>query len=216
VLPIVTAFLADYPQIDVQLVLSDRNADLVADQIDMAVRIGPLHDSSMIAVRVGAVRRVVCASPAFFSIHGTPKYPADLASLACVTFGADASMSWAFAARGRSARSVAVRPRLVVNTAEAAIDAAIAGVGATQVLSYQVASALRERRLKVVLQDFELEPLPVHLVHPAQSHLPLKLRRFLEFTAPRLKKMLAEIEKRVGPSPRFGGEKVASAKARAG
>ncbi len=199
VLPAVNAFLAAFPDIDVQLVLSDRNADLVSDQLDVAVRIGPLHDSSMIATRVGAVRYVVCASPAFLATHGTPKTPDDLAGLPCVTFGVNATASWSFAAKRRAARSIPVRSRLVVNTAEAAVDAAVAGVGLTRVLSYQALAAIREKRLKVVLANFEGEPLPVHLVYPAQSHLPLKLRRFLEFAAPHLKKALAGIDRHTPP-----------------
>jgi DNA-binding transcriptional LysR family regulator len=202
VLPAVNAFLAAYPDIDVQLVLSDRNADLIGDQIDLAVRIGPLHDSSMVALRVGAVRQVACASPDFLAANGVPETPGDLAAFSCVTFGATATTSWLFASKGRALRPVPVRSRLVVNTAESAIDAAAAGVGITRVLSYQVASAVRERRLKIVLADFEPAPLPVHLIHPAQSHPPLKLRRFLEFAAPQLKKALADIERRLSPSPR--------------
>lgn len=197
VLPVVSEFLAAFPDIDVQLVLSDRNADIVADQLDIAVRIGDLRDSSMIALRVGSVRHVVCASPDFLRTHGAPESPGALASLPCITFGTAPATSWSFASRRRTLRPVAVRSRLVVNTAEAAIDAAIAGVGVARVLSYQVAPALAERRLRIVLRDYEPEPLPVHLVHPPQTLPPLKLRRFLEFAAPRLKKALAAIDKRV-------------------
>jgi DNA-binding transcriptional LysR family regulator len=197
VLPVVNAFLAAFPDINVQLVLSDRNADLVGEQLDMAVRIGVLRDSSMIAMRVGAVRHVVCATPDFLKTHGVPKTPDDLAALPCVTFGSGPIAPWTFASRGKAARSIPIRARLVVNTAEAAIDAAIAGVGIARVLSYQAAAAVAARRLKIVLSPYEPEPLPVHLVHPAQAHLPLKLRRFLEFAAPRLKKVLADVERRV-------------------
>ncbi|MGV3632797.1 MAG: LysR family transcriptional regulator [Pseudorhodoplanes sp.] len=195
VLPVVNAFLAAFPDINVQLVLSDRNADLVGDQLDLAVRIGPLSDTSMIATRVGSVRFVVCASPDFLAAHGMPKAPDDLTSLPCVTFRRIAPTSWSFASKRGVGRSVPVRSRLVVNTAEAAIDAAIAGVGIARVLSYQAAGAVAARRLRIVLADHEPEPLPVHLLHPAQPHPPLKLRRFLEFAAPRLKKALAEIGK---------------------
>lgn len=197
VLPVVTAFLAAFPDINVQLVLSDRNADLIGDQLDMAVRIGSLADSSMIAARVGSVRYVVCASPEFLAAHGVPKSPDDLASLPCVTFGTSANTSWTFKPKRRTAGSIPVRPRLVVNTAEAAIDAATAGVGLARVLSYQAAPAIAERRLRIVLAAYEPEPLPVHLMHPAQTHSPLKLRRFLEFAAPPLKKTLAAIDKRM-------------------
>jgi DNA-binding transcriptional LysR family regulator len=198
VLPIVNAFLAVYPDINVQLALSDRNADLVGDQLDLAVRIGSLDDSTMIASRAGVVRRVVCASPDFLKQHGAPTSPADLAALPCITFGSHAATSWPFAGKRRAETSIPIRARLAVNTAEAALDAALAGVGLTQVLSYQAANAVKDGRLKIVLKPFELEPLPVHLVHPAQALPPLKLRRFLEFALPRLKQALAEIDRRVG------------------
>ena len=193
VLPVVNNFLATFPDINVQMLLSDRNADLIDDHIDLAVRIGALPDSSMVATRVGFVRRVVCASPAFLAAHGTPKTPDDLAAMPCVTFGmVMAESSWMFAAKNRRApRHVPVPSRLAVNTAEAAIDAAIAGVGITQVLSYQVAQAIKDKRLKIVLKDFEVEPLPVHILYPAQTRPPLKLRSFLEFAVPRLRKSAA-------------------------
>lgn len=197
VLPIVNAFLADFPDINVQLALSDRNADLVGDQLDLAVRIGRLDDSSMIALRAGSVRCVVCASPEFLKRHGAPKSPADLETLPCVTFGSNAVTAWPFAGKRRAVQSIPIRARLAVNTAEAALDAALAGVGLTQVLSYQAANAVKEKRLKIVLKEFELAPLPVHLVHPAQALPPLKLRRFLEFALPQLKKALTDIDRRV-------------------
>jgi DNA-binding transcriptional LysR family regulator len=151
----------------------------------------------MIALRVGAVRQVVCASPEFIAAHGTPATPGDLARFPCVTFGNAPARSWTFAAKRGSARAIPVRSRLVVNTAEAAIDAAIAGVGIVRVLSYQAAASVHARQLTIILQDAEPEPMPVHFLHPAQPLPPLKLRRFLDFAAPRLKKALAEIERRV-------------------
>ncbi|MGE3988375.1 LysR substrate-binding domain-containing protein [Pseudorhodoplanes sp.] len=199
VLPIVNAFLAAFPEIDIQLVLSDRNADLIGDHLDLAVRIGALRDSSMMAARVGSVRYVVCASPDFLGAHGVPAAPDDLMALPCVTFGATATASWAFASDGQAGRPIAVRSRLAVNTAEAAVDAAVAGVGIVRVLSYQVASALQKGRLRIVLADFEPAPLPVHLLHPAQTRPPLKLRRFIEFAAPRLKAALAGIDRLLSP-----------------
>lgn len=192
VLPVVSDFLAAFPDINVQMMLSDRNADLIDDRIDLAVRIGMLPDSSMVAARVGSVRRVVCGSPRFFATHGTPKTPDDLAEFPCVTFGTVATgASWMFASRSRRpGRSVPIHARLIVNTAEAAIDAAIAGRGLTQVLSYQVARAVKDGKLKTILKEFELEPLPIHVIHPGQTRPPLKLRSFLEFAVPRLRTSL--------------------------
>ena len=200
-LPVVSDFLAHFAEINVRMTLSDRNVNLVDDHIDMAIRIGELPDSTMIATRVGSIRRIVAGSPGYFAAHGVPRRPADLADHMCVTFSAMASgQSWVFAAKGEEPAQM-VRPlcRLWVNTAEAAIDAAVAGIGVTNVMSYQVASAVRDGRLRLVLQEHEPDPLPVHLVHAAQSILPLKMRRFLEFAAPRLRKSLDADGAALGP-----------------
>ncbi len=195
VLPVANAFLSNYPDINIRLVLSDRNAHLLDDNIDLAVRIGPLPDSAMVATRVGFVRRVVCGSPACFADHGVPKDPADLAAVPCVNFdGLGSGTSWTFIGQAdRRETVVAVRPRLSVNTAEAAIDAAIAAVGVTRVLSYQVASPVAEGHLRLVLETFEPPPLPVSLVHAPQGLLPLKMRKFLDFAALHLRERLASV-----------------------
>ncbi len=191
VLPIALAFLRTYAEIDIRLALADRMVNLMEEHIDAAVRIGALPDSSLVAMRLGAIRRVVCASPAYLAAHGTPATPADLAAHACVAFEGLAAASWRFRA-GKTEVAVPIRARLSVTTAEAAIDAAVAGVGMTRVLSYQVAQALRTGALTIVLAGFEPEPWPVHLVHAGDRLLPLKLRAFLDFAAPRLKAVLAE------------------------
>jgi DNA-binding transcriptional LysR family regulator len=193
VLPAIDEFLAHYPEIDVRLVLSDRNVHLIDDHVDLAVRIGALADSSMVAVRVGAVRRVVCASPIFLAGHGTPKVPEDLSALACVNFdGFSSAKVWTFgSADARTERTVPIHSRLSVSTAEAAVDAAIAGVGVTRVLSYQAATAVAEGRLEIVLAAYEPQPLPINLVHVGQGLLPLKTRAFLDFVAPRIRERSA-------------------------
>jgi DNA-binding transcriptional LysR family regulator len=109
-----------------------------------------------------------------------------------------AGTSWAFRSRGRRAKLIAPLCRLHINTAESAIDAAIAGVGVTNVLSYQVARAVAEKKLKIVLQDFEPPPIPIHLIHAHQGLLPLKMRRFLEFAAPRIRKTVLAAQKKLG------------------
>ena len=191
VLPITLAFLRTFPEIDIRLALADRMVNLMEEHIDAAVRIGALPDSSLVALRLGAVRRVVCASPAYLAAHGTPATPADLAVHACVAFEGLAAATWRFRA-AKAELAVPIRARLSVNTAEAAIDAAVAGVGMTRVLSYQVAEALRAGALTLVLAEFEPEPWPVHLVHAGGRLLPLKLRAFLDYAAPRLKSVLAD------------------------
>jgi DNA-binding transcriptional LysR family regulator len=191
VLPVVTQFLRAHPEVDVRLLLADRISNLFEDHIDVAIRIGPLPDSNLIATRVGLVRRVVCASPAYLEARGTPKAPVDVAAHDCVMFGGlTAGSTWLFTA-DKADVSVAIRSRLVVNTAEAAIDAAIAGVGLTRVLSYQIAAARRAGALTVILEPFERVPWPVSLVYASQGMLALKLRAFLDFAAPRLKRRLA-------------------------
>jgi DNA-binding transcriptional LysR family regulator len=192
VLPVVTAFLAAYPEVDIRLTLSDRITQLVDEHIDLAVRIGKLPDSSMIAIRIGSIRHVVCASPAYLAAHGTPLTPGDLAAHDCITFeGLASPATWTFAS-GKSELASPVRARLSVNTAEAAIDAATAGVGLTRVLSYQVADAMRAGAIHAVLREFEPNPWPVSLVHAGQGLLPVKLRAFLDFAAPRLRERLTQ------------------------
>jgi DNA-binding transcriptional LysR family regulator len=191
VLPLVAEFLALYPQINVQLRLADRSLQLLDEHLDLAVRVGVLPDSALVAVRVASLREVVCASPAYLARHGTPRSPQELARHDCVSFAGPAGAAgWSFGT-ARGGHNVSVRARLVVNTAEAAVDAAIAGVGLTRVLSYQVASAIKAGTLALVLRKFEPAPIPVSLVYSHQPLLPAKLRAFLDFAAPRLKARLA-------------------------
>ena len=192
VLPIVLDFLKAYPEIDLRLTLADRVVNLQEEHIDLALRIGELPDSSLVASRVGSIRRVVCGSPAYLKARGTPKTPADLKNHDCVAFdGFSAPDVWKFSG-GRSAISVAVRSRLVVNTAEAAIDAALASVGLARVLSYQVAQTLDDGALMLVLEKFEPPPSPVNLVYAGRDMVPAKLRAFLDFAVPRLKARLTQ------------------------
>lgn len=193
VLPVATEFLQAYPEVDIRLRLTDRLVHLLDDRIDLALRIGHLPDSLLVATRLGTIRRVVCASPGYLAARGTPGEPGDLAGHDCIAFDRTASpITWPFAADGAEV-AVPIRSRLVVTTAEAAIDAAVAGLGLTRVLSYQAAAAVRAGTLALVLQDFEQAPLPVSLVHRGQLPLPLKSRAFLDFAAPRLKQRIAGV-----------------------
>lgn len=190
VLPIATEFLKAYPDVQARLVLGDASLDLLENHIDIAVRIGELPGSNLIATRVGTIKTVVCASPDYLSRRGTPKRPQDLADHECISFtGLTSPDVWTFRTR-RADLAVPVRSRLVVNTAEAAIDAAIQGAGVTRVLSYQVESALRAGKLITALENYESAPVPVSLVYTSQRLLPLKVRAFLEYASPRLRKVL--------------------------
>jgi DNA-binding transcriptional LysR family regulator len=187
VAPVVLDFLQAYPDVTLRLVLADHVVNMVEDRVDAAIRVGELPDSSMVAMRLGAVGWVTCASPAYLKARGTPETLAELEHHDCVMFeGRYASHLWRFG-RGAQEVEIAIHPRFAVNTADAAIAAAINAAGITRVLSYQVREAVAAGKLSVILRAFQPEPLPVHLVYPAQSQLPLKLRAFLDFAAPRLK-----------------------------
>jgi DNA-binding transcriptional LysR family regulator len=191
VLPIVVDFLQAYPDVDVRLLLGDRSVNLLEDHIDLAVRIGELPDSSLSATRVGSIRRVVCGSPDYFAKHGMPQSPDELSQHQCIRFDAlGAANTWVFNAAGLDV-SVPIHPRLIVNTAEAAIDAAVASFGVTRVLSYQIASALQSGLLSVVLETFEPAAVPVSLVYSRQGRLPVKLRAFIDFAQTRLRQSMA-------------------------
>lgn len=196
VLPTVAAFLALYPEIDVRLVLADRNLGLVEEGVDVAVRVGALPDSGLKALRVGQVRRVLVAAPNLLARHGIPGHPDELGALPCVLYeGLSTARSWTFQDPGRGTPfAVPIRPRLAVGTVEAGVDAAAAGLGFAQVLSYQSAADVAAGRLRVVLADYEGPPLPVSLLHTNQGPLPLKTRAFLDFAAKRLRHGLAATE----------------------
>ncbi len=192
VLPVIAEFLGQWLEINVRLVLSDRNLHLIDDRVDIAVRIGALDDSALVSTRVGAVRRVVCGSPAYFAAHGVPKRPQDLGALTAVTFEPlSSSERWIFPdPKSKREHAVQVRSRLTVNTAEAAIDGAAAALGVTRVLSYQIAQPVLDGKIEIVLADYEPPLAPVSLVHAGQGLMPLKVRMLLDFAAPRLRARL--------------------------
>ncbi|ULR42926.1 LysR family transcriptional regulator [Rhizobium sp. K102] len=190
VLPVVVDFLKAYPEINLRLMLGDRLSNLVEDHIDLALRIGTLADSNLIATRLGAIRRTVYASPDYLARNAPPRQPGDLSAHDCITFENMASIrSWTFT-EGKRDLAVPIRSRLAVNTAEAAVDAAVAGLGVTRVLSYQAARAAAAGLLVPLLQDFEPPPAPVQLVYPSQGLVPLKLRALIDFATPRLRATL--------------------------
>ena len=194
ILPVVTAFLAAYPDVSVGLHLTDRVAHFLEDQVDVALRIGDLQDSSLIAARIGTLRRVVCASPQYLSARTAPVIPTDLVNHSVVSFENVASPStWMFY-QNDAEMPVEFRSRLSVNTIDAAIDASLDGFGLIRAMSYQVAEHIRFGRLSLVLEGFEPAPRPVHLVYSRQGRVPLKVRAFMDFVVPRLKARLKDIE----------------------
>jgi len=190
--PVLGAYLARYPEVRARLLLLDRVVNVIDEGIDVALRIAHLPDSALVAIPVGEVRRVVCASPAYLAKHGTPRDPAELGGHRCLAFtSVTPSDVWTFAgAAGARPRRVRVLPVMAVNLAEAAIGAAVDGLGVTCVLSYQVAWALRGGSLVAVLERFAPAPLPVHLVYPAASASTAKVRTFLDTATPALRAAL--------------------------
>jgi DNA-binding transcriptional LysR family regulator len=184
VLPLVTDFLEAFPEVSVRLTLLDRPADLVEEGLDAAIRIGALANTSAIATSVGALKRIVVAAPAYVKRRGRPKLPRDLAAHDTIAFvGMDGVERWRFT----DGVEAPIKPRLIVNTAEAAIDAAAAGFGITRVLSYQAVEALADKSLVRLLREHEGEDIPVHVLYPDGRHPPPKLRAFLDVLVPRLR-----------------------------
>ncbi|GGF68810.1 LysR family transcriptional regulator [Azorhizobium oxalatiphilum] len=198
VLPVVADFLDQFPDINIRLLLSDRNVDLADAHVDMAVRIARLPDSAMVATQVGLMRIVTCASPAFLDRHGVPAAPGALPQLPCVTVDMlQPASSWSFRTPGSGVRQdIAIAPRLAVTTTEAAAEAAMRNVGITRLLHYQAAAAVEAGALRLLLEDFEPEPVPVSLLHLPRAQMPLKMRRFLDFATPRLRKALSRLVQR--------------------
>jgi DNA-binding transcriptional LysR family regulator len=184
VLPVVQSFLAQYPQVDVRMLLLDRVVSLVDEGLDLGIRIGQLPDSSLRAVRVGQVRRVVCATPQYIARHGIPEAPRDLVSHSVVACTAVTPVPdrWSFYGPNGVA-SVVVAPRLVVNTTDAAVDAALNGLGLTCIRSYQADPHAAAGLLQTVLVEYEPPPAPIHIVHPEGRYLSAKVRLFLDHAA---------------------------------
>jgi DNA-binding transcriptional LysR family regulator len=190
--PVVAEFLAAFPEVDVQLNLQDRAVNLLEEHIDVALRIGALADSSLIAVRIGEIVRVVCASPAYLKSRGTPKSPDDLSMHDCISYAPIQSPSlWRFK-RDQTEYAVPVRSRLIVSNLESACDAARAGVGVTIAFSYHVADSIKSGELTPLLQNFQPPPWPVSFVYSPNRFMPVKLRAFLDFAVPRLKARLGD------------------------
>jgi DNA-binding transcriptional LysR family regulator len=178
--PVMSTYLARYPEVTAELRLSDRMINLVEEGVDLAVRVGHLGDSTLVARRVGEMRRIVVASSAYLTQYGEPKTPEAVASHATIEFGAaTAAPEWRFVNDGREIR-MTVAPRFTSNSADAAIQFAAQGGGLTRVLAYQAAEAIKDGRLKIVLAKFEPPALPIHIVYPTSRLLSAKVRAFID------------------------------------
>lgn len=185
--PILLDFQARHPRTAARLLLLDRVVDLMEEGMHVAIRIAHLADSSMSAVRGGWLRRVVCAAPEFLARQGMPMRPADLDGADCVAFGgATVQPHWTFH-QGERSLTASPNARLIVNTADVAVAAAVAGRGFTRVLSYQAAAEVAAGRLVVVLADYEPPRIPIHVVHPGGRRAAARVRAFVDFTVERLR-----------------------------
>jgi DNA-binding transcriptional LysR family regulator len=186
VAPIAFDFLAQHPQVSIRGVFVDRVVNLMDEGFDVAVRIARLPDSGLTAVRVGSIRVVVVASPAYLAERGLLTHPSELARHDAFGFlqTGVASPPWSFAGAG-----VGTQPqiRLATNLNEVAIEAAVQGRGLARAMRYQVDADVRAGRLQIVLAEFEPAPIPVHLVHVAGRMAPAKLRAFIDFAVERLR-----------------------------
>lgn len=186
VLPILMAYLDQHPKVTVRSLFVDRVTNMIEEGIDVAVRIGHLPSSNLTARRVGTVRRVICASPAYLEQFGTPQVPDDLTDhRIAATISTWSSLEWRFGSDERTV--VRVAPRLICNNNEAAIEAAVQGWGLARILSYQVAPLVAEGRLMPILTEYEEPPFPIHVVHPEGRRATAKISTFVQFAADRLR-----------------------------
>jgi len=187
VMPVITAYQMAYEETTVSALLVDRVVNLVEEGLDVGIRIGALPDSSLRAIRVGQVRRVVCASPAYLKKYGSPKTPADLARHRIVAAtSVSAGPDWTFV-KGKEKIDVRIDARILVNTNDGALEAARNGFGLTRLISYQVANELAAGALKTVLKDFEDTSLPIHVIHREGRHGSAKVRSFVDMAVERLR-----------------------------
>ena len=188
--PLVAEFLRAFPDVSVRLMMTERLVNLAEEQVDIALRIGQTAESGQVALPLGAIRRLTCASPAYLAVRGEPADPAALAGHDGVTL-ANQPPSGAWEYRGQR---VAVRGRLAVSDGAAAVEAAACGAGITRALCFEVAQAVAAGRLLVLLRGFEPPPMPIYLVHPGGRRVPLRRSAFIDFIRTRLPPRLAFAE----------------------
>lgn len=198
--PIVDAFMDEYPTVGVRMHMLERAVNLIDEGMDLALRITHLADSTLVAHRIGEVRRVLVASPSYLAAHPRIAEPADLAKHRIIAMAHSGMDSWSFPAPDGSSvpRSISFTPRLVINSVQAAVASAVEGHGVTRVLSYHVAREISQGALQIVLAEAEPPPIPVHLVSPHGRLAVPKVRAFVDFALPRLRSHFAGLATRAG------------------
>lgn len=187
VVPAVAEFLARWPKLTVELDMSDRRVDLLEEGVDLAIRVGALAPSSLVARKLAEYPLVLCASPAYLARHGRPQAPHDLAAHNCILYTLrDTPREWHFIAPGGSPLKVEVRGNLDVNHGEAQVAAALAGLGVIHIPGFYVAEHIESGRLEHLLPEYDTVTVPAHALYPARRFLPLKVRAFVDFLAQRI------------------------------
>jgi DNA-binding transcriptional LysR family regulator len=187
VMPCIVRYLQQYPEVDVSAYFLDRVVNMVEEGMDVAVRIGPLPDSGLKALRVGRVRRMLCASPDYLARHGVPKHPSELAGHAVIgTTNLSPRAGWRFGVT-EEPTMVRMKPRLTVTSNDGAIAAASGGLGIARLLSYQVADELANGQLQVILAEYEEAPWPIHVLHRESKYGSAKVRAFIDMLAQALR-----------------------------
>ena len=187
VAPLITQFMRAHPELAVELLLLDRNIDMIDEGVDVAVRIGHLTDSNLHGVNVGFLKRVLCASPEYLKLNGTPRHPEALNAHALVRFSGRSVLSeWHFRDSGQ-AFTVRQAPRFTTNSVDAAINACADGLGIGAFLSYMVQASVKDDKLRPILRRFETDPIPITMLYPHSKLMSARVRSFIDFAAPHLR-----------------------------
>lgn len=187
VTPCIVQYLKQYPEVDIAAYFLDRPVNLIEEGMDVAVRLGHLSDSSMKALRVGRMRRVLCAAPEYLARHGVPQHPAELEKHSIIAASHLAPrVEWKFGL-GEDSLTVRLKPRLTITSIDSAIRAAVDGLGICRLLSYQMAEELADGRLRIILPEYEEEPWPVHILHRESKYGSSKVRKFIDLLAQHLR-----------------------------
>lgn len=189
VMPFIIEYLQLYEDAEVTAIFADRVINLMEEGVDVALRVGELNDSTFRAIPIGQVRRVLCASPAYLATHGSPLQPDDLANhQTIIASNIGPRVEWYFRRGNRSFVS-SVKPRLTVTSNDSAIEAAVSGLGIVRLLSYQVATEIKQGKLEVILKNFEPPALPIHILHREGRYTSAKIRSFIDLAVDRLRSL---------------------------
>lgn len=187
VMPSIVDYLQRYPETEITALFVDRVVNMLEEGVDVALRIGPLADSSYKALHVGSVRRLLCAAPGYIAQHGLPVHPDELPEHAIiVASNLGPKVEWRFTKAG-VAHAVRIKPRLSVTSNDSAIEAAVRGLGITRLMSYQIAQEIEQGRLQIILQEFEAPPMPIHILHREGRDASAKIRSFIDLLAQQLR-----------------------------